>query len=419
MTKTEYCVSAEEVMALLDGELSATDARAVSAHLERCSECALVMEQLRGTSELLSQWSVPAVSRAVEEVVLERAAAADSRRAKTSGKKFSLKLAVAGGGALVFVAFLLAIGLGRHVSKDGLQTYAKLQQAPEMTDGAVAQSENGAALYEQMGRARQGGPTSPAKARSTAVGGIAGMGSDFQGTSQFAVPPAPMIAREMSLTVMVKDIEAARTSLDSILARRRGYSAHLNASSPENGARNLRASLRVPESELTSAAAELKTLGRVVNESQSGLEVSQQHADLVARLKTARETETRFQTILVQHTGRVSDVLEVEENIARIRGEIEEMEAEQKALEHRVDFATLDVQLVEEYKAKLESSAENSVSTRMHNSFVAGYHNATESLLGIVLFAEEYGPPILIWLAILGVPVIVIWRRYRRIRSGR
>ncbi len=44
-------------------------------------------------------------------------------------------------------------------------------------------------------------------------------------------------------------------------------------------------------------------------------------------------------------------------------------------------------------------------STRLHNAFVAGYHNASETILGIVLFLEEFGPAILIWLVILALPV--------------
>jgi hypothetical protein len=47
----------------------------------------------------------------------------------------------------------------------------------------------------------------------------------------------------------------------------------------------------------------------------------------------------------------MSDVLEVEQQIARVREEIERMEAEQKSLEHRVDFAAVNLQLTEEYKA--------------------------------------------------------------------
>ena len=54
--------------------------------------------------------------------------------------------------------------------------------------------------------------------------------------------------------------------------------------------------------------------------------------------------------------------------------------------------------------------------TRVHNSFVAGVRNAGASLLGLVLFVEEYGPVLLIWGAILGVPVWLLWRRYARVR---
>jgi hypothetical protein len=100
-----------------------------------------------------------------------------------------------------------------------------------------------------------------------------------------------------------------------------------------------------------SAVGEIKGLGRLENESQSGEDVTRQHTDLAARLKTARETEERFRAILQQRTGKVADILEVERSIARVRGEIESMEAEQKALEHRVDFGSVEIPLSEEYKA--------------------------------------------------------------------
>jgi len=35
-------------------------------------------------------------------------------------------------------------------------------------------------------------------------------------------------------------------------------------------------------------------------------------------------------------------------------------------------------------------------------------------LLGIVLFFAEYGPALLIWVVLLGAPLVFVWRRYRR-----
>ena len=249
-------------------------------------------------------------------------------------------------------------------------------------------------------------------------GGTAGMGSANGSVGQLeaSAMPAPMIARSASLRITVKNLEASRSALDLILARHHGYPAQLNVSSPESGPRGLQASLRIPAAELVSAVAEIKGLGRLESESQSGEDVTRQHADLGARLKTARETEERFRAILQQRTGKISDVLEVERSIASVRGEIEAMEAEQKTLEHRVDFASIEIQLAEEYKAQLSSP--DSVSTRIYNAFVAGYRNARETLLGFLLFFEEYGPALVIWLVVLAVPVLLVWRRYKRVRSA-
>jgi hypothetical protein len=222
----------------------------------------------------------------------------------------------------------------------------------------------------------------------------------------------PMIARSVSLSIVVKDFAASRNSLDAILARYHGYAASLTVNSPEESARSLQASLRIPTPQLTAAAAELKALGRVEGETQNGEEVTQEHADLVARLKNSAETEQRLQAILEQRTGKVGDVLSVEQEIARVRGEIEQMEAEQKNLEHRVDFATIDLKLSEEYKAKLDSTTP-SISTQVHNAAVNGYRNVADTLLSIVLFFAEYGPVLVFWLLVLSAPGWLVWRRWR------
>jgi hypothetical protein len=226
-----------------------------------------------------------------------------------------------------------------------------------------------------------------------------------------------MIARTASLAILVKDIAAARSSLDIIVAEHRGYSSQITVDLSDSAPpRGIVASLRVPSSELPSALANLRAIGRVEREKQSGEEVTQQHTDLVARLQNSRATEQRLRDILAQRTGRIEDVLQVEEEIARVRGEIESMEADQKTLEHRVEFATIDLELVEEYKAQF-NSLNAPASIRVHNAFVAGLDNASDTLLGIVLSFEEYGPVLLIWLVILGVPAIFVWRKYRKVHS--
>jgi hypothetical protein len=267
-------------------------------------------------------------------------------------------------------------------------------------------------------RSDQSAYNGPAR-ESTANKASANVQKDALSTNSYVQTPnspAPLIARTAGLTILVKDFAAARTSLDTILARYGGYSASLTIDTPENSQRHFQASIRIPENKLTGALNDLKTLGRAVNETQSGEEVTQQHADLVARLQNSRETEQRLRAILEQRTGKIDDVLQVEQEIARVRGEIESMDSEQGALEHRVSFASVDLQLVEEYKEQLNPSPV-STSSRLRNAFIEGIRNASGTLLGLILFLERFAPSILIWAAIFGLPAFLVWRRFKRINA--
>ncbi|MGB6688826.1 MAG: DUF4349 domain-containing protein [Terracidiphilus sp.] len=446
MTITAHSVAPEEIMAFLDGELSIAEAQTVAAHIEQCLECAGLARELRGTSQSISAWEVPDAPSSLDESVTALAAqtAFNAKPARPGAYiRFSLLdgkvWAVASGGA-VAAALIFAVIIGRVMSDSNyLQSYrSKTVVREQIADrGAADLSANqpidGQPITDQESKTSENinGPLNgrsfsslvqlAPSAAPDSNGLLHGLGDHaenaFSSGSNGASAPAPMIARTASLTILVKDDAASRSSLDALLARHHGYSAQLNISTPENAPRSFQASLRIPAPELISAIGDLKTLGRVENEAQSGEEVTQQHTDLVSRLKTARDTEARFETILKERTGNVSEVLQVEEGIARVRGEIESMEAEQMALEHRVDFATVDLQLTEEYKAQLNPTAP-SASTRLHNAFIAGIRYASGTLFGIVLFFVAYGPVLLIWLLIVGFPVYLVWRRYRKLHAG-
>ena len=411
MNITAHPVAPEEVMAFLDGELSAAEAQAVSTHIEHCADCAKLTGQFRNASQSLAPWNVEAAPVKLEKTIAESIGKAGSRLDLGKPNFFIRssfwswnQWAVAGGGALAVLLLVVAISVPDlyRIKKATMYSYSGSPQTERDRLGAGS-----AGIF----------PANQPIARlaAHAKGLSHSLGDHTENSSSFDVQaiPSPMIARTVSLSIVAKDFAASRSLLDSVLARHQGYFGQLNISTPENAARSLQASLRIPASELPAALADLKKLGRVETESQSGEEVTQQHFDLVARLKTSRETEQRFRAILQQRTGKLSDVLEVEQEIARVRGDIETMEGEQKELEHRVSFATVALQLTEEYKAQLNPPAA-SISTRIYNAFVDGYHNGSETVLGAVIFFAVNGPTILIWIAALALPAIFVWRRYRR-----
>lgn len=114
--------------------------------------------------------------------------------------------------------------------------------------------------------------------------------------------------------------------------------------------------------------------------------------------------------MLEEGTGNIGEVLAAEQEIARVRAEIERMEAEQKNLEHGVDFVTVDPSLREEYKARLDAPA-RALSTLMHNAAISGYRNVADTLLSIVLLFAKYAPVLILWAFLLSIPAWFVWRR--------
>ncbi len=415
MNTAAHPVAPEDVMALLDGELFGEVAETVSAHLAACEECAALAAQFRESSHWLALWTVPAVPSYLGGAVGELAAdAAYQRRNGRGGFRSSRPLAI---GAVAVAAIFLVVFVGTRPLRRGRMLAFEAHTALPSQVARMAR-DDASAEARRNAESRALASTEASQLDLQVLSDQGPMAAPVrQGLSLVqasAAPAAPMIARTANITITVKDFAASRAALEKIVAQHHGYFANLNVSSAESSPHSLQASARVPAPELSAVLKDIKGIGWVLSESQAGEEVTQQHEDLVIHLQNARETEDRFRAILQQHTGKLADVLAVEQEIARVRGEIEHMEAEQKTLEHRVDYASIEIQLSEEYKAPL-ALLDNSVSTQLHNAFVAGYHRAAETILGIVLFFEEYGPSIVIWLAILALPVIA-WRRYRRLR---
>ncbi len=434
MNTTTHPIAPEEVMAFVDGELSGAGQDSVARHIGECEECRRIAVEFSSGSEELQAWHVEAVPGRVEENVRAKLPQAQIENSPRRFLTFSTKWVV-GLGLAAAAILMLGQRMGhklifpnapagavasrsatRYESGGALDRY---RQALERKDRAqlsssLEVSRDGQPMIDQRSRA-----SSNQVVTLNSLGVAADSNGLFHGIGdqvQDAVSAigAPMIARTVSLRLVIKDFAASRGMLDAILARHHAYAAELTVNTAEGAPRTLNASLRVPARELADAVSELKSLGRVESESQVGEEVSEQHADLVARLKNSRETEQRLQAILQQRTGKIGDVLAVEQEIARVRGEIEQMEAEQKALEHRVDFAAVNLNLADVYLAQLTTPSP-SIATRPHNGFVEGFDNAVETLIGIVLFFAEYGPALLIWVIILVLPAMVLWRRYRRL----
>jgi anti-sigma factor RsiW len=414
----------EEVMAYLDGEISADRASELAQHMQQCGECQELAAGFRNLSRELSAWEIEtSPERLTNEMNAEFAAAAQMQPKQTPSAPVELtpieRLIApirslrgqpwvwAGAGALALaLVVVVAVAVPNFLrARPAAQMAAHEMELRELQKRMVRQ-QVASSLENNQADKRY----SVSVDDKSAVATMPTAPPPPPGTS---ASTAPMIARTASLSLVVKDFSAIQAAVKAVVSRHSGYIGELNTSTPPDAAKTFSATLRVPSAQLEPALAELKQLGRADQESQSGEEVTKQYVDLAARLKNSRATEERLLGVLRNNTGKVKDVLEVENEISRVRGEIEGMEADQRALQSRIDFATITLSVTEEYKASL-NGAPSSMGTRLHNAFVTGYHSVVENIIALLAWLLEAGPTLLLWAALLFFPIRWAWRRLRR-----
>ena len=377
-----HTMEPEEMMAYLDGELAGERAAEAMAHLERCAECQVLAADLRRVSNELAKWQVEAPR--MEAPVVRR---------------WAWMPGIPRNYAIAAAACVLLLGVTLTMTRSRPQQRVVSLTLPVEAPTPYARGTSGAVVETAA---------QPPAPQQTPADALEQTGVRLK--AQF-LPNAPMIERSAQLTLVPRDFGQIRGSLDAIVARHRGYLADLTQNAPENAARSLDANLRVPAGELDTTLNDLKQLGRVALESQKGEDVTRQYADLTARLANARNTESRLSQLLAQRTGKLSDVLDFEREIARVRGEIEQMDAERRTTETLVTYATVQLTATENYQTPMKLGPESTL-TRLRNAAVEGYKNVAGSVLDVSLVAITYGPALLLWggLALLAG----LWIRRRR-----
>jgi Domain of unknown function (DUF4349) len=171
--------------------------------------------------------------------------------------------------------------------------------------------------------------------------------------------------------------------------------------------------LRVPAAQLDKVIGELRGLGQVVDESQAVDDVTEQLTDFEARIANGRNTEMRMKELLRTRTGKLSEVIEAEREVSRVREEIERLDAQRKNMSGRVLYATVTLIIEEEHESSLNLGP-LPLSKRLRNAFVDGVRATFESVVSVGLFALNVGPFAIFWLFAIGLPIWFVWRRRAR-----
>jgi len=219
------------------------------------------------------------------------------------------------------------------------------------------------------------------------------------------------VIRNGSIELTVLDTREKIRDIHNIAEEAGGVISNSNIYEMREGQYGANLTLRIPENNFSRVMNELETLGKARNIQTGSDDVTMQYVDLESRLNNQKAQEERLIEIL-EMAETVEDVLEIERELYRVRGEIESMTAQLNHLDDLVSLATIHVNLREEAipTGELTTGPFEGLWSRIVQTFT-GSINFILNATSIVIIALTALLPVLFILAVITFLTVIVVRK--------
>ncbi|HEY3220287.1 MAG TPA: DUF4349 domain-containing protein [Gemmatimonadales bacterium] len=152
-----------------------------------------------------------------------------------------------------------------------------------------------------------------------------------------------MIIRTASASIEVDSLEVAVAQVKQLAARLGGYVGSSGIVTGKNRLRQAAIEVKVPAARFDEVSSGLGPIGKLESFNVEAQDVGEEYVDVNARMDNARRLERRLIDLLATRTGKLKDVLDVEQSLARVREEIERYEGRIRYLQAHTATSTLSI----------------------------------------------------------------------------
>ena len=327
--------------ALIDGALPPREAADVEAHLEDCATCRADLAQVRATVRLLREVEPVQVPEGFATSVrgrIERlpdAVRPSSRwRIVWPDVRWSWRTAAA-------VASVLLVGIFAANLAREMMPASRLPKAVE-GDRARGGDRRDTSNAETNSRVNRQAP-------------LAAPRPSMEASGQPAVPGTEptfdrKVIRSGEIAVEVEKLDDAARRLLSMAEAAGGFIAD-SSYDESGGVPRGTFVVRVPANRFGEAVRQVEQLGTVQRRHITGQDVTEEFIDLDARVRNLERQEARLLTFMDRAT-KIPDLMAVQQEVSRVRGEIERLKGRMRFLANRVDLATIQAEVSQKPKKR-------------------------------------------------------------------
>ncbi len=240
------------------------------------------------------------------------------------------------------------------------------------------------------------------------------------GAAEEAPVPEPQQERKLIRTVDIslrtETFESDVAGIQQLLNEYGGYIENMYQQGEAGSVYGRSASLtmRVPSDKLDAFLDGISGYGRVTSRSETTEDMTEQYADNEVRIQTLETKMERLQTLLSQ-AEQVSDILEIESEIADTQYQLERYETRQLNIDRRVDMSYVYVNVTETIPQDAADDDDLTLGQRLKAALKAsieGLGRFGRNLLVFLVMALPVLVPV-------GIAVLVIWLVKRKAKARR
>jgi len=217
----------------------------------------------------------------------------------------------------------------------------------------------------------------------------------------------PMIIRTGQASVEIDSLETAIAGVRALAQRLGGFIANTQMQLGQRQYRSATLEIKVPAAQFDELLGGLQPLGKVEFVNVNAQDVGEEFTDITARVANGRKLEGRLIELLATRTGKLSDVLEIERELARVRQEIERMEGRLRYLRAHSATSTLNV-TVHEKSPVVPAPGSSGV---LGEAFAQAWRNFINFLAGLIASLGVLVPT-----SLIGLGAVVLLRKAWRAR---
>ena len=208
------------------------------------------------------------------------------------------------------------------------------------------------------------------------------------------------IIYEAQISLVVKELSEVETQVLALLKQLNGYVAESTIDRTQGEELSGRWRVRIPVEHFDTFLESVSKLGVAENRHQTAQDVTEEFVDLEAQISNKKRLEERIVKLIEDTAGEIKDVIEVERELGRVRGEVEQMEGRLRFLTNRTELTTVTI-VAREVQDYVPPQAPTFVN-RIQQAWV-------DSLRALRVFGEQLVVAIVYafpWIVVLGAVLV-------------